>query len=50
MVGSVETHVGGGLRKLLEVLAVVVVGFGLIAAWLRRNRIALELERGRRRT
>jgi hypothetical protein len=50
VVGLVEMHVGGeGLRKVLEVLT-VVAGIGLIAVWLRSNRIALELERGRRRT
>ena len=50
VVGLVETHVGGeGLAQVLEVLT-VVAGFGLIAVWLRRNRIALELERGQRRT
>ena len=50
VVGLVETHVGDeGLRKVLEIL-VVVAGFGLIAVWLRRTRIALELERGQRPT
>ncbi|HEX2437579.1 MAG TPA: hypothetical protein VHT71_04655 [Methylomirabilota bacterium] len=49
-VGLVETSVEGErLREILESLA-VVVGFGLIGVWLRRNRIALELEQGRRRT
>lgn len=48
-VGLAEVLVqGDGLRKTVEALA-VVAGFGLIAAWGHLNRIALELERGRRR-
>ena len=50
MVGLVERFVeGGGLRQILEAIT-VVAGFALIGYWLRRNRIALELEQGRRRT
>ena len=50
MVGLVERFVdGGGLRQILEAVT-VVAGFGLIRFWLRHNRIALELEQGRRRT
>jgi hypothetical protein len=50
MIGLVEDFVpGGGLRQILEVVT-VVAGFGLIRFWLQRNRIALELEHGRRRT
>jgi hydrogenase/urease accessory protein HupE len=50
VVGLVEAFVGGeGLRKVLETVA-TVAGFGLILAWLRGNRIALELEQRRRRT
>jgi hydrogenase/urease accessory protein HupE len=49
VVGLVELFVDGQeLRKILEVLT-VMAGFGLIALWLRGNRIALELERARRR-
>jgi hypothetical protein len=49
VVGLVDTLVpGGGLRKVLESLT-TVAGFGLIGVWLRRNRIALELEQARRR-
>jgi|RhiMetdeSRZDD1v2_1073273.scaffolds.fasta_scaffold413002_4 hydrogenase/urease accessory protein HupE len=49
VVGLVELFVDGQeLRKILEVL-IVMAGFGLIALWLRGNRIALELERARRR-
>jgi hypothetical protein len=50
VVGLVEMFVDGqGLREILETMA-VVSGFGLIGVWLRRNRLALELEQGRRRT
>jgi hydrogenase/urease accessory protein HupE len=50
VVGLVEMFVDGeGLRKVLETVA-TVAGFGLILVWLRGNRIALELEQGRRRT
>jgi hypothetical protein len=48
-VGLVELFVEGeGLRTVLEVLA-AVAGFALITVWLRLNRIALDLDRGRRR-
>jgi len=48
-VGLVELFVGGEeLRKILEALT-VVAGFGLIALWLRGNRVARELQRVRRR-
>jgi len=36
----------GALRSVLEV-AVVIATFWLMAKWLRRNRVALELERWR---
>ena len=50
VVGLVELSVDGQrLREILEALA-VVAGFGLIGIWLRGNRIALDLEQGRRRT
>jgi hydrogenase/urease accessory protein HupE len=50
VVGLVERSVDGErLREILEALA-VVAGFVLIGVWLRHNRIALELEQGRRRT
>ena len=50
MVGLIERFVeGGGLRQVLEAVT-VVIGFGLLRFWLRSNRIALELEQGRRRT
>ena len=50
MIGLVEMFVeGGGLREILEAVT-VVGGFALISFWLRLNRIALELERGRRQT
>jgi hypothetical protein len=49
VVGLAEVFVeGGALRKILETLT-VVAGFGLIGVWLRCNRIALDLERARRR-
>jgi hydrogenase/urease accessory protein HupE len=49
-VGLVERFVEGqGLREVLEAVT-VVSGFGLLRFWLRSNRIALELEQGRRRT
>jgi hypothetical protein len=48
-VGLVEATVAGEvIREVLEVLT-VVAGFGLIAVWLRGNRIALDLERARPR-
>jgi hypothetical protein len=50
VVGLVERSVDGHrLREILEALA-VVAGFGLIGIWLRGNRIAFDLEQGRRRT
>jgi hydrogenase/urease accessory protein HupE len=50
VVGLVELSVDGQrLREILEALT-VMAGFGLIGVWLRGNRIALDLERGRRRT
>ena len=50
MIGLVEGFVpGGGLREILEAVT-VVSGFALISFWLRLNRIALELEQGRRQT
>jgi hypothetical protein len=50
VVGLVELSVDSlRLREILEALA-VMAGFGLIGVWLRGNRIALELEQGRRRT
>jgi hypothetical protein len=50
VVGLVELSVDSlRLREILEAL-VVMAGFGLIGVWLRGNRIALELEQGRRRT
>ena len=49
MLGLVETEVGEGtLRTVLEVV-IAVAGFGLMSVWLRVNRLALELEKGRRR-
>ena len=38
----------GGLRGVLQV-AVVMTGFGLMALWVRRNRVAMELEESRQR-
>jgi hypothetical protein len=49
VVGLVEISVQGDVvRKVLESLD-VVAGFGLIGAWLRHNRGALDLARDRRR-
>ena len=49
LLGLVETEVAeGGLRTVLETV-VAVAGFSLMAVWLRVNRLALELEKGRRR-
>jgi hypothetical protein len=39
---------GEALRTILEV-ATVAAGFGLVGIWQRRNRVALELEKGRHR-
>lgn len=48
VVWLVEVLVDGEtLRTILE-LVTVVAGFALIGAWRWRNRIALELEKGRR--
>jgi hypothetical protein len=38
----------GGLRGVLQV-AVVMTGFGLMAGWVRHNRVAMELEESRQR-
>jgi uncharacterized membrane protein HdeD (DUF308 family) len=49
MLGLVEPQVGeGALRTVLEVV-VAIAGFSLMSVWLRVNRLALELEKGRRR-
>ena len=49
MVGIVEVFVEGVvLRKILETIT-VAVGFGSICGWLYLNRIAFDLEKGRRR-
>jgi hypothetical protein len=37
----------GGLRAVLEI-AGVMTGFGLMACWVRSNRVAMELEESRR--
>jgi hypothetical protein len=37
-----------GVRSVLQI-AVVVMGFGLMACWNRRNRVAMELDECRRR-
>jgi hypothetical protein len=48
--GLVEVRVAdAGLREVLDILA-VVGGFGLIGLWVRHNRVAFELSRGRRRS
>jgi|RhiMetdeSRZDD1v2_1073273.scaffolds.fasta_scaffold153080_6 hypothetical protein len=38
----------GGLQSVLEII-VVIWSFGLMALWLRHNRVAMELEEDRRR-
>jgi hypothetical protein len=49
VVGLLEVFVEAGLlRRILEMLT-VVAGFGAIQLWLRQNRIALEMDQGRRR-
>ncbi len=49
MLGLVETQVGeGALRTVLEVI-VAIAGFSLMSVWRRVNRLALDLEKGRRR-
>lgn len=49
MLGLVETQVGeGALRTALEAI-IAVAGCALMGVWLRVNRLALELEKGRRR-
>jgi len=46
--GAVEVFVPtGGLRGILQV--VVMTGFGLMALWVKCNRVAMELEQTRRR-
>jgi hypothetical protein len=48
MIGLVEILVDAeGPRRVFETLA-VVAGFGLTRIWVRFNRIALELQQGRR--
>lgn len=45
LIGLVEALApGGGLRAVLEI-AVVIVMFGLMAVWMRANRVALERRR-----
>jgi hypothetical protein len=47
LLAAVEVTVPeGGLRSVLEVV-VVIATFWLMAKWLRRNRVALELEQWR---
>ena len=49
LVGLTEIFIDGeGLRRIVETV-VVVAGFGLLAAWVHANRIAMDLERARRR-
>jgi hypothetical protein len=49
VVGIEEACIAGAITcRILETIT-VVVGFGSISVWLRFNRIALDLERGRRR-
>ena len=49
VVGSVEAYVDGVvLRKILETIT-VAAGFGSICVWLHVNRIAFDLDKGRRR-
>jgi hypothetical protein len=38
----------GGLRSILQI-AVVIMSFGLMARWVRHNRVVMELEEYRRR-
>jgi hydrogenase/urease accessory protein HupE len=50
VVGLVEAFVEGAvLRKILETIT-IAVGFGSICVWLHVNRIAFDLDKGRRRT
>ena len=49
VVGIVEAFVEGAvLRKILETIT-IAVGFGSICGWLHLNRIAFDLDKGRRR-
>ena len=49
VLGLVEGFVESGvLRSILEAIT-AIAGFGLIGVWLHLNRLALELDRGRRR-
>jgi hypothetical protein len=49
MVGIVEAYIDGVVvRKVLETIT-VAAGFGSIWLWLRTNRIAFDLDKGRRR-
>jgi len=49
MVGIEEAFVGGVvLRKVLETIT-VAAGFGSICVWRHLNRIAFDLDKGRRR-
>jgi hydrogenase/urease accessory protein HupE len=49
VVGSVEAYVDGVvLRKILETIT-IAAGFGSICVWLHVNRIAFDLDKGRRR-
>ena len=50
IIGIVEAFVEGVLlRKVLET-TIVAAGFGSICVWLHLNRIAFDLDKGRRRT
>jgi hydrogenase/urease accessory protein HupE len=50
IIGIVEAFVEGVLlRKVLETIT-VAAGFGSICVWLHLNRIAFDLDKGRRRT
>ena len=48
LVGLAEVFVDGDTLRTIVETALVVVGFGLLVAWVRFNRIALDLERARR--
>jgi hydrogenase/urease accessory protein HupE len=49
VVGIVDAHVEGVvLPKVLETIT-VAAGFGSICAWLHANRVAFDLDKGRRR-
>jgi len=48
LIGLLEIFLSAGaLRTILE-SATVIVGFGLMAIWLRHNRIVLDVRRSRR--